>query len=332
MPNAACILASALASVALVSAQPLGDVCPAFVPDDGIRKITPRDRIFRFEGGYVAIVNEIRLDTDGSPVAYHPENKGTTHLCNGLDPIVDGKPNTDKGPGSPCFAAVAAAIKAGWQRSTSPPFCIYGFYAPGSKAPKLACNAWGGEFGKGEIPLQGPADPATGFFISTTAAYNPGAFADDKQAKYLDSDRTAYAVIPRDLVSRHVLPRNGIAWAWNPKSNHTAAAVFGDTQNKFGEISVAFAQRLEKGTIDAISPAALKGQSPAPWPYGFRRTGEVRLLHSPGAPAVFVYFSTPPAPALTAYDPNAIDAAAANLLQRVGGADHWKQCLIPLLK
>ena len=160
------LLAALLVSTAALPSQPARNACPAFTPDDSVHKISPQDRVFRFDGGYVAIVNEIRLDTDGSPVAYHPENKGTTHLCNGLDPIVDGKRNTDKGRGSPCFAAVDAAIKAGWRRSESPSFCIYGFYAPGSRRPYAGCDAWGGEFGKGEIPRQGPTDPAPGFFVS----------------------------------------------------------------------------------------------------------------------------------------------------------------------
>ena len=328
----AYIFAALVASSVALQCQTSGSACPAFVLDDGIHKISPQDRVFHFEGGYVAIVNEVRLDTDGSPLAYQPENKGTTHLCNALDPIIDGKRNTDKARGSQCFAAVDAAIKAGWRRSESPSFCIYGFYAPGTNAPALACNAWGGAFGKGEIPRQGPADPAPGFFISTTSAYNPGVFADDSQAKYLNSDRTPYAVIPRDLVSRHLLPRAGVTWAWNPKSDRTAAAVFGDTQSKFGEISVAFAQKLEKGEIRDISPAAVAGQAEVPWPYGVRRTGEVRLMHSPSAPVVFVYFSQSPTPALAAYDPDAIEAAAANLLQRVGGPDLLKECLKPLLQ
>src|SRR4051812_25680315 len=87
-------------------AQPAPASCPTFAPEPSILKIDPRDQVFRFDGGYVALVNELRLDTDGSPIAYHPQNRGTTHLCNGLDPIIAGKRITDKSPSSPCFAAV----------------------------------------------------------------------------------------------------------------------------------------------------------------------------------------------------------------------------------
>jgi hypothetical protein len=272
-------------------------------------------------------VNEVRLDTDGSPVAYHPQNKGTTHLCNGLDPIIDGKRITDKTNNSPCFAAVRAAIQAGWRRAETPSFCVYGFFAPTTMHPSVKCSAWGGTFGTGDIPVQGTNDPAPGFFISVTSATNPGVARNDSQAKYLDSDRTPYTVIPRTLVNQKLLPRGGIAWAWNPKSNRSAAAVFGDTQSKFGEISVAFAQRIEKGAIDPISPAALNGSATIPWPYGKRASGDVRLNRSPSGPVVFVYFSQAPAPPMAQYNTATIDAAAEALLRSFGGSDQLKECL-----
>jgi hypothetical protein len=329
--KAYCIFALLLTISDALRSQSAGGKCPQFAPEESIRKITPQDRIFRFDGGYVAVVNEVRLDTDGSPVAYHPRNKGTTDLCNGLDPIIDGTRETDKGTHSPCFAAVRAAINAEWRRDASPAFCVYGFYAPGTKTKQMPCNAWGGAFGKGEIPRQGRDDPAPGFFISTTATHNPGVFADDRQAKYLNSDRIPYAVVPQELVAQKLLPRTGIAWAWNPKSDRSAAGVFGDTQSKFGEISVAFAQKLEQGQIHVISPAAFAGASAIPWPYGRKKTGAIRLTHSPSAPVVFVYLSQSPTPALSTYDPEAIATAVTRLLQRFGGSDRLKECVQPLL-
>jgi len=315
----------------LLRSQPTPDACPVFTPDEGIARITPKDRIFRFEGGYVAVVNEVRLDTDGSPVAYHPLNKGTTNLCNGLDPIIDEKRISDKKAGSPCFAAVRAAIDAGWRRETSPGFCVYGFYAPGTNSKDLKCNAWGGTFGTGEIPRQGQDDPAPGFFVSITAARNPGRAPEDSQRRYLDSDRTPYVVIPGALVRSKSLPASGLAWAWNPKSNRSAAAVFGDTQSKFGEISVAFAQKIEKGRIDPITPSALTGESPIPWPYGKRSTGEVRLTGSPSGPVVLVYFSQALSAPLASYDSDTIESATAPFLQRLGGS-HLQSCLKLLLR
>ncbi len=326
------LLPSLLVATGIMHSHPPDQPCPVFTADDTISKISPKDRIFRFEGGYLAIVTELRLDTDGSPVAYHPANKGTTHLCNGLDPIIEGKRITDKSSSSPCFAAVRAAIDAQWHRTASPGFCIYGFLAPGNKAAGVNCDAWGGSFGTGEIPLQGANEPAPGFFISTTSTTNPGVFTGDTQARYLNSDATPYAVIPSTLVRRGLLPKKGgIAWAWNPKTGRTASAVFGDTQSKFGEISIAFAQKLEKGEIRAISPSALSGNGEIPWPYGKRRTGEVRLMHSPSAPVALLYFSQPPAPELPSFDPQNLETAAAALLQRTGGPDRMQSCLKAVL-
>lgn len=333
MPKASLLLVLAGAIALPLCSQDPPSACPSFSLDENIKKITPQDRIYHFTGGYVAIVNEVALDTDGSPVAYHPENRGTTHLCNGLDPVIDGKRVADKGRNSPCYDAVRAAIQANWNRSQSPSFCVYGFYVEGTK--ETVCGnekiAWGGAFGNGDIPRQDANDPAPGFFISLTAAHNPGVLSDKSQAKYLDSDRTPYAVVPSELVSRKLLPRIGIAWAWNPKSGRTAAGVFGDTQHKFGEISIAFAQELEMGRIDPIAPASLSGTSAIPWPYGKTSTGDVRLRHSPSTPVVLVYFSKTPAPALADYHPNTIDSAAKRLLDDAGSLSEFEKCLTPLL-
>jgi hypothetical protein len=327
-----CSVALLFCSVRLVDGQPAAGTCPQLTHDTTIAKISPADRVLRFDGGYVAIVNEIRLDSDGSPVAYHPANGGTTHLCNGLDPIINGRRITDKNPSSPCFQAVRYAMAADWKRASSPTFCIYGFFAPGTADARFrSCNLWGGSFGRGEIPLQAANDPAPGFFVSTTAARSPGSGAEDRPSTYIDADRTPYAVVPGSLVSRNVLRKGGIAWAWNPQSDRASSGVIGDSQSKFGEISVAFAQQLEKGVITPIKPRDLESGGAVPWPYQREQNGNVRLRSSPRGPAVFVYFSAAPDPALSNYEAASIAAAARTLVQRFGGPDALKRCLRPLV-
>jgi hypothetical protein len=87
--------------------------CPAFSPDTTIKKLSAKDQVYRFSGGYVAVVHAIAMDNDGSPVSYHPQNHGTADLREGVDPIIDWRRVSDKRRGSPCYEAVKAAIDPG---------------------------------------------------------------------------------------------------------------------------------------------------------------------------------------------------------------------------
>jgi hypothetical protein len=298
--------------------------CPALTPFTPPAKITATDRAFRFEGGFVAVIREMRVDSDGSPVAYHPRNIGTTHLCNGLDPVIDGKRVTDKGRAtSPCFAVVQKAIEAEWDPARSPEFFIYGFVASGPK--------WGGASAGKPIPVQGSGDPAPGFFISTTARQVPGAAELPESQRYLNADLIPYVVVPRKLVTNGPLRPGGLAWVWNPGKGHTAPAVMGDVQSAFGEGSVALAQLVESGKLDPLSPAVLGGAGPVPAPY-VRSGGKVKLARNPRGPLVFVYFDGEPSPKLADYRPATLGAAVDRVLARFGGAEAFQACLAPLVK
>jgi hypothetical protein len=301
-------------------ARTLAAQCPNLTPFTPPEKITATDRAYRFEGGYVAVIGEMRVDSDGSPVAYHPLNLGTTHLCNGLDPVIDGKRVRDKKRGSPCFAAVEKAIQAKWDPAGSPEFFIYGFVAP-TTGPK-----WGGPSGGKPIPVQGASDPAPGFFISTTARQVPGAAALPESQRYLNADAIPYVVVPTSLVTTGPLRRGGLAWVWNTAKGHTAPAVMGDVQSAFGEGSAALAQLVESGQLSPLSPALLNGTGPVPAPY-VRSGGKVKLSLNPKGPLVFVYFDGVPAPALPDYRPATLVAAVDLVLARFGGAEGLKTCL-----
>lgn len=272
------------------------------------------------------------IDTDGSPVAYHPDNKGTTHLCNGLDPIVAGKRISDKRKGSPCYDLVQKAIEVNWNRASSPTFCAYGFYAKTTLHPQAGCQAWGGEFGVGEIPRQRQDDPAPGFFISTTSTLNPGQLDQGNQRRYLNADTTPYAVVPGHLLKNGALSRGGLVFAWNPQSRKAGYGIVGDSQNKFGEISVAFAQTIALGEVNPISPSAVSGTGSVPWPYGRRPNSEVRVSNAPKGPVVFVYFSKRHSPTLSSYTVDQIGNAGAQVLSSVGGVEAFGDCLRKLLK
>ena len=307
-------------------ARILAAQCPnltAFTPPE---KIQSTDRAYRFEGGYVAVIGEMRVDSDGSPVAYHPLNLGTTHLCNGLDPVIDGKRVRDKKRAtSPCFAAVEKAIQAKWDPARSPEFFIYGFVAPTTGAK------WGGPSGGKPIPVQAVNDPAPGFFISTTARQVPGAAALPESQRYLNADAIPYVVVPTSLVNGGSLRRGGLAWVWNTAKGHTAPAVMGDVQSAFGEGSVALAQLVESGQLDPLSPAMLNGTGPVPAPY-VRTDGKVKVSLNPKGPLVFVYFDGAPSPALPDYRPGTLGTAVDRVLARFGGAEGLKKCLAPKAK
>lgn len=306
-------------------ARSLTAQCPSLTPFTPPGKITAADRAYRFDGGYVAVISEMRVDSDGSPVAYHPLNIGTTHLCNGLDPVIDGKRVRDKKAGSPCFAAVAKAIEARWDPARSPEFIIYGFVAPGTG------GRWGGASGGRPIPVQAADDLAPGFFISTTARQVPGAAALRESQRYLNADAIPYVVVPTTLVTTGTLRRGGLAWVWNAAKGHTAPAVMGDVQSAFGEGSVALAQLVESGRLDPLSPAMLTATGPVPAPY-VRSGAKVKLSLNPRGPLVFVYFDGAPSPALPDYRPATLAAAVDRTLARFGGADGLKKCLEPKLK
>ena len=307
-------------------AHVLAAQCPTLTPFTPPEKITTTDRAYRFDSGYVAVINEMRVDSDGSPLAYHPLNLGTTHLCNGLDPVINGNRVSDKRRAtSPCFAAVEKAIQVEWDPVRSPEFFIYGFVAPSTG------RNWGGPSGGKSIPIQGAADPAPGFFISTTASQVPGAAGLPESRRYLNADAIPYVVVPAKLVTGGSLRHGGLAWVWNPAKGHTSPAVVGDVQSAFGEGSVALAQLVESGQLNPLSPALLKSTGPVPAPY-VRANGKVSVSLNPKGPLVFVYFDGGPAPALPDYESKTLGTAVDHVLARFGGADGLKQCLAPKVK
>jgi hypothetical protein len=311
--------------ISCVLVRALAAQCPALTPFAPPEKITATDRAYRFEGGYVAVIGEMRVDSDGSPVAYHPLNLGTTHLCNGLDPVIDGKRERSKKRDSPCFGAVEKAMQAKWDPAGSPEFFIYGFVAPTTGAK------WGGPSGGKPIPVQGAGDPAPGFFISTTARQVPGAAALPESQRYLNADAIPYVVVPTSLVTGGPLRRGGLAWVWNTAKDQTAPAVMGDVQSAFGEGSVALAQLVESGQLNPLTPTMLTGTGPVPAPY-VRSGGKVKLSLNPKGPLVFVYFDGAPTPALGDYRPGTLGAAVDRVLARFGGAAGLKACLAAKVK
>jgi hypothetical protein len=324
-----------LAITAILSNKsPAQRACPAFTKVDGttIAPISKNDTIFKFAGGYVAIVREMQVDTDGSPVAYHPQDLGTSPLCDGLDPYDTNahECDLDKKKGNACFPAVKKAFDAKWDASKSGPFCTYGFDAPGISAPGTKRRVWGKVFGNGLIPMQYATDPAPGFFISSTSFDDPRNRG--KHMHYIDADVVPYVVVPGSLVGRGKdFPGHPTAaWAWSTRTGFESPAVIGDTQSHFGEGSVALVQALEKNSINPIKPTQVlgTGTDALPFPY-VKKNGAIRATSGATDTIVFLYFTK--GAAVIDLSNEGIAAAATKAFNVLGGHNSMKTCLMDLV-
>jgi hypothetical protein len=270
------------------------------------------------------------VDTDGSAYAYHPHDLGTSYLCDGLDPYDELTYTCDsnKTPGSRCFAEVSDAIHADWVPSKSGPFCIYGFEAPGITAKGTSNKVWGKDFDSGSISIQSAPDPAPGFFISTTALSDP-THPEKSQRHYIAADTVPYVVVPGKLVgngkdfSSHPTP----AWAWNLKTGYESPAVVGDSQSRFGEGSVALVQVLQENAINPITVDQVLGTSSTalPFPYVKKKTGAVRAVTGATGTIIFVYFTE--APAVRDLSTRSLTQAVGTAFDPLGGETFFKACL-----
>ncbi len=252
----ACLVSAAAAAT---------PICPRFA-ETTLPRTSPGDRYATFPGGVVARVEQLRIDTDGASTAYHPDGIGSSALCDGMQVYVG---NSCVG-GHACEDAARKAQAAGWAREKSPPFCVFGFEVQSEDKKGENKLLWGGEFGKGSLPVQSADDPAPGFLISKTAVsvYSP------KKGKrvYIDADRVPYVVVPGDMAGRSG-PTGLLAMARvvRLKDGHAISAIVADTQDTLGEVSVAAAQMIRSPDVLEPRPVTvdeLRGTSkPPPYPY-----------------------------------------------------------------
>jgi hypothetical protein len=316
----------------IATAQP---PCPTFrpVPEAEIRRLSQNDKLFRFPGGIVAVVQQMTVDTDGSALAYHPRDLGTSYLCDGLDPYdeMSQSCDTDKTAGSRCFTEVRAAEQASWDSSKSGPFCVYGFEAHGVPAPGTAKRVWGKHFAADPIPIQAGSDPAPGFFISTTSFSDP-THPEKSQRHYIDADIVPYVVVPGKLVGKGKDFSTGLtpAWAWNIGTDYESPAVVGDTGSSFGEGSVALAQVLQNNAIVPLVVDQILGSKThaVPFPYVRARTGAVRASSGATGTIIFVYFTN--APGVPNLSDQSLRQATVGAFKALGGEANVKACVAKL--
>ena len=99
---------------------------------------------------------------------------------------------------------------------------------------------------KGEPHIQGPSDPAPGFFVATTSLEDKTKAVTDPR-RYVDSEVIPYIVLPPTLIGSGKARLGDFAVVINRKKSKSSFAIFADIgpRTKLGEGSIALAKALE---------------------------------------------------------------------------------------
>jgi hypothetical protein len=262
-----CPFLAAICAV-LCSSAYAQQTCPIFTKKALDGEQPAGNKFATFPGGFVLYAKVLATDTDGASTAYHPDNIGSTHLCNAMNVYRDGKCPKDY---DTCYKAVRRAQAVKWNPATSPAFCVFAFEAIGPKvSAKSSKTLWGAGLSNRTLPVQSANDPAPGFFISTTAA--PVSSIRGKGVEYADADRLPYLVMPSSLTGATGPTgyRNAGAIV-RLKDKHSVYAIVADENKNPAEISVAAAQLIHDPALEASRPITepeLRGETqPPPYPY-----------------------------------------------------------------
>jgi hypothetical protein len=112
----------------------------------------------------------------------------------------------------------------------------------------------------GKPIIQGPTDPAPGYFVSATSLED-GSKARTDPRRYVDSAKICYIVLPRGVVGQSGEPKlSDLSTVYYPASGKVGYAVVANIgpRKKLGEGSIALAERLG---IPAVDPSGRIGSS-----------------------------------------------------------------------
>lgn len=298
--------------------------CPVFTEIHLPGNQAKGNRFATFSGGFVESTATLSTDTDGASTAYHPDNIGSSNLCDGLDIYRAGRCIRDD---KECKSAVRQAQAVRWDPVKSPAFCAYGFAANSSRQVGSK-PVWGAGLGIGPLPVQKPGDPAPGFFISVTAY--PVRSPDGHGVQYADADRLPYLVMPSILTGK-----NGPTGYLNAgaivrvKDNHKVYALVADENKSPAEISVAAAQLIHDPALDKPRPvteAELRGQGTLPYPYSrSSSTGRLKVSSSEEGPYLVFALSAHLGRA-TSYDPDSVGDLGKAAFSSFGGVESLAAC------
>lgn len=219
--------------------------------------------IVKGEARALAFVSQMMVNTDGAPDAYHPDDDGITHLCNGISIKIDGKCQWK----AACMEDYRKAKEEGFKGPTK--LCFFAMVTDREDVPLL----------------QGENDPKPGYFISKTAFTQPGISAEKPQA-YLDSHEIPYIVIPvkwnKDKGFEGI-KLGDFAVVLRKSNRKISYAIVGDLgpNNKLGESSLNVHQALgnDPFMMRYGKRRAMRGVGPGDVVYmifpGSRKTGEI---------------------------------------------------------
>lgn len=104
----------------------------------------------------------------------------------------------------------------------------------------------------GEPVLQGPDDPAPGYYVSRTALEDHSR-RDTDPARFVDSEKIPFIVLPADVARKTGARLGDFAFVQNMRNGLTSPAIFADIGPGLGEGSIALARALR------INPDARDG-------------------------------------------------------------------------
>jgi hypothetical protein len=248
-----------------------------------------------YDDGVIVFRTPYRVNTDGAPNSYHPEDPGGSRglaintICNGANAYTSAGERVDYRQCERLIGLFREARAAGWP-SSGARMQFYGVASSNS----------------GSLPCIEDEGPYAGYFVSSTSVHDP-AFGICDQRRYLDALSLPFIIAPghANFRARGMNVRD-LAVVYNPARERMVFAMVGDEGP---------AQGLGEGSV-ALN-RTLAGRSD--WPTTRRETYAFGL-----ADAVTVVF--PDASIGPPYTNERIAVAGQAALARFGGTERLTAC------
>jgi hypothetical protein len=197
--------------------------------------------VYKLGANVHGFVAGLAIDVDGSPRAYHPDNIGLDYLANAGMPVLDsGRKLSIRDPD--------------WQRTWK----AYYARAREERFRGPTRFVWHGVVasGQNEPVVQGPGDPAPGFYVSQTSLFDRGIADRTNPRRYVDSCEIPYIALPPSVLAATGVAMGDLAAVQRPDTGALAFAIVADVgpATQLGEGSVKLAQLLGHNPIRPGNP------------------------------------------------------------------------------